>query len=64
MVDKKSEKRTISGSIRTDTLELKDCDFAIMEWKKGVPRNLEANTKIDVYDVKHDGSIDQWDYGK
>lgn len=30
-----------------------------MEWKKGVPRNLEGNTTIDDYDVKWDGSIDQ-----
>lgn len=32
----------VSGSMRTKISDVNDRDLAIMEWKNGVPRNLDT----------------------
>jgi len=37
------ERIMVSGSTITDISDMYELDFAIMEWKKGVPRKLDKN---------------------
>ena len=36
----------VSGLIRTKMSDVNDCDLASMEWKNGVPRNLDPYRQI------------------
>jgi hypothetical protein len=46
------ERITVSGSTITNISDGNERDFAIMEWKKGLPRELVINKKnIECYDV-------------